>query len=58
MITFGKLLAIVGNCLQLNITYKHVVLGYSSKLINVNVSSVNYCITLISYLIYKYWLNY
>ena len=23
---------IVGNCLQLNITYKHVVLGYSSKL--------------------------
>ena len=48
---------IVGNCLQLNITYKHVVLGYSSKLKNVNVSSINYCITLISYLIYKYWLK-
>ena len=48
---------IVGNCLQLNITYKHVVLGYSSNLKNVNVSSINYCITLISYLIYKYWLK-
>ena len=43
---------IVGNCLQLNITYKHGVLGYSSKLKNVNVNSINYCITLISYLIY------
>ena len=48
---------IVGNCLQLNITYKHVVLGYSSKLKNVNINSINYCITLISYLIYKYWLK-
>ena len=48
---------IVGNCLQLNITYKHVVLEYSSKIKNVNVNSINYCITLISYLIYKYWLK-
>ena len=40
---------IVGNCLQLNITYKHVVLGYASKLKNVNNNSINYCITLISY---------
>ena len=48
---------IVGNCLQLNFTYKHVVLGYSSKMKNINVNSINYCITLISYLIYKYWLK-
>ena len=43
---------IVGNCLQLNFTYKHVVLGYSSEIENVHVNSLNYCITLISYLIY------
>ena len=24
---------------------------------NINVNSINYCITLISYLIYKYWLK-
>ena len=48
---------IVGNCLQLNFTYKYVVLGYSSEIKNVNVNSINYCITLISYLIYKYRLK-
>ena len=32
MITFYNILQIVGNCLQLNIAYKYVVLGYSSKL--------------------------
>ena len=42
---------------QLNFTYKHVVLGYSSKMKNINVNTINYCITLISYLIYKYWLK-
>ena len=47
----------VRNCLQLNITYEHVVLGYSSKIKNVNVNSINYCISLISYLIFKYWLK-
>ena len=48
---------IVDNCLQLNIAYKQVVLGYSPKLKNVNVSRINYSITLISYLICKYWLK-
>ena len=48
---------IVGNCLQLNFTYKYVVLGYSSEIKNVNVNSINYFITLISYLIYKYRLK-
>ena len=47
---------IVDNCLQLNIIYKHVVVGYSSKLKIVNINSINYYITLISYLIYKYCL--
>ena len=33
------------------------ILGYSFKMKNINVNSINYCITLISYLIYKYWLK-
>ena len=33
----------------------YVVLGYSSKLKNVNVDSINYCITLMSYLICEYY---
>ena len=48
---------IVGNCLQLNFTYKHVLLGYSSKIKNVNVNSINYCITLICTLFINTGLN-
>ena len=48
---------IVGNCLQLTLHTNMFVLGYSSKLKNVIVNNINYCITFTSYLIYKYWLK-
>ena len=33
---------IIGNCLKLSITYKHIVLGYSPKLKNVNINIIPY----------------